>query len=265
MPALAQTITKDIRSYWLDPEAAFKKDAKSGEPNPFEPQPVAVTAQHLALLRQSVLAWDGAEIGAPEFDRKKPFGRTDLLKQIGESFGVSKARQIARKHVETMFALGALLQHGELAPGRYAMKNVAIDELRKQLPDTDKGPPSSADLGLSEGGAFYFKDTHRTLLRNMLFAWPGRSDVEEYLEIDWYPFARFDPKRPYGDFTYYQAEMALHLGRRDILKQEADGAWLMSEGHEQALMRLHWQMVFALQVFLENAELKPGTYSWAKP
>ncbi len=66
-----------------------------------------------------------------------------------------------------------------------------------------------------------------------------------------------DPKRPYGDMTYFQYDMAYHLA----LKVESkDGEKLLSEDQEKALQHLHWQMLGALQVFVENAEFKPGTY-----
>lgn len=57
---------------------------------------------------------------------------------------------------------------------------------------------------LPESSTFGFSSQHRTLLAQM--SW----ELSDPYFDDEVPGC--DPKRPYGDFTFYQLEMALHLG-----------------------------------------------------
>jgi hypothetical protein len=65
------------------------------------------------------------------------------------------------------------------------------------------------------------------------------------------------PKRPYGDMSWFQRDMAAVL---NLELATENGEKVLSEDHETALLHLHWQMLGALQVFVENADFKPGTY-----
>lgn len=58
----------------------------------------------------------------------------------------------------------------------------------------------------------------------------------------------FDSKRPYGDFTYYQAEMARHLGLPTSLNPR--GEVVIDRELEKRLTALHGEMQIVLAIFL---------------
>lgn len=65
-----------------------------------------------------------------------------------------------------------------------------------------------------------------------------------------------DGKRPYGDFTYYQADMARALGVS--VGVTGDGAASVAPDVEKRLEALHHEMLFVMQAYLEHARITPG-------
>jgi hypothetical protein len=101
---------------------------------------------------------------------------------------------------------------------------------------------------LPDDTVFEFSDRHRRLLAAMsweLSAPYGDDDIPGC-----------DPKRPYGDFTFYQLEMALHLGL--IPAQKPPDHDPMTPQIVDAMTALHGQMQPALQVFLQNFDIPAG-------
>lgn len=101
---------------------------------------------------------------------------------------------------------------------------------------------------MPDDAVFEFSDRHRRLLAAMsweLSAPYGDDDIPGC-----------DPKRPYGDFTFYQLEMALHLGL--IPAQKPPDHDPMTPQIVDAMTALHGQMQPALQVFLQNFDIPAG-------
>ncbi|MCV7385027.1 hypothetical protein [Mycolicibacter longobardus] len=127
--------------------------------------------------------------------------------------------------------------HGDCPPGAYSYQRPPPDHeysfFVEELPDQS---------------AFEFTDQHRSLLRVM--SWELS---DPYFDED-IPGA--DPKRPYGDFTYYQLEMALHLGL--IPANKPDDHDPMTPEIVEAMTALHFQMQPALQLFLQHFVIPEG-------
>ena len=114
-------------------------------------------------------------------------------------------------------------------------------------------PPVDCDYSsyveqLPDDSAFAFTEQHRRLLRQMNWR------VSDPYGDDDVPGA--DPKRPYGDFTFYQLEMALHLGL--IPAQKPADHDPMTPEIVDAMTALHGQMQPALQVFLQHFDVPEG-------
>lgn len=127
--------------------------------------------------------------------------------------------------------------HGTCPAGTYRYQRASAD-----------GEYSFFVEGLPDESAFEFTDQHRRLLAKM--SW-RLSDVYGDSDI---PGA--DPKRPYGDFTFYQLEMALHL--RLIPAQKPADHDPMTPEIVDAMTTLHGQMQPALQVFLQHFDIAAG-------
>jgi hypothetical protein len=254
-------VPASVAELWTDPDAAF---TDSGTPDGgwFGSGPFEITSQHLALLRQMRFSWDGAERGAPMLDPERPYGRTDLLAQLSEAFADDDTDALARRHVEMLFVLARALKHGALQPGRYALRNLGAEDVRTAMQGYggDEGL-SDADLGLDAEGAVAVTAEHLKLLRNIEIHWPPQSECEERIDCGTYPAAAADAKRPYGDYTYIEVDMARILGCLPPPPQgDAPAVFEPEPALAEHLRKLHWQMLGAMQAFVENAELAPGTY-----
>lgn len=249
-----RSVPEPVAEIWSDPESScgLADGAWFGDGS-FE-----ITSRHIGLLRQMRFTWDGAERGAPMLDPHRPYGREDLLAQLGEVFESDDDEALACRHVEMYFVLARVLKHGELAPGRYALRNIDASDVRRAMPGYDG--VTDADLGLDADGQVTIGDDHLRLLRDIDIRWPSEYDCEDRLAIGRYPAAAADSKRPYGDFTFIEVDMARILGV--LPPPPAQGPAVFEPSPELAarLQRLHWQMLVGIQVFVEQASLEPGTY-----
>lgn len=173
---------------------------------------------HIDQLRRVRVSWDGAETGAPCLEPSGEYPK-DLL-----------------------YALQIAVLFGRLNPGKFVYSKPLGG-------DVEYSPLSVEEL--PEASSFWFQDDHRELLKHSVIqnsevGWDGES------------VPGCDPKRPYGDFSYYQLEMAKHLHRPTT--KNSDGYHQISEELESELTLLHHTMQAAWQVFLENFELEPGLY-----
>ena len=219
----------------------------------------AVTDKHIALLRKSRFGWETAETGAPMVDPQAPYGSPDTLAAIGNITGAKTQTDRARQHIETYFTLSKMLRHGSLSPGDYPLLNVKSKDVHDMMSGyfEENIPVNDSALGLTPEGKFRLTREHLKLIKMLMFEWPDEDQASDRLNSGDWPTPAMDPKRPYGDMSYFKKDMAYIL---DLKVETKDGKKELSEDQEKALQLLHWQMLGALQVFVENAEFKPGTY-----
>lgn len=243
-----------VYEMWSDPSEEIALDGGDW----FGDGSLEITEAHLGLLRHARLAWDGAERGAPMLDPDRPYGRADLLAQLGEAFGPGDADELGRRHVEMYFVLARALRHATLAPGRYAPANLQPSEVRSAL--RGYGELTDEDLGLDADGQVIVTEEHLRLLRGIEIRWPSEYECGDRLDAGRYPAAAADPKRPYGDFTFIEVDMARILGELPPPPEHGPAIFEPSPELALRLQRLHWQMLPTMQVFLERLDLAPGTY-----
>lgn len=127
--------------------------------------------------------------------------------------------------------------HGACPVGSYTYRRPPADFETSPLVDR-----------LPQESLFEFTDQHRRLLAVM--SWEL---TEPYFDEE---IPGVDPKRPYGDFTFYQLEMALHLGL--IPAQKPADHDPMTPDIVDAMTEIHGQMQPALQIFLDHFEITEG-------
>lgn len=147
-----------------------------------EAESVAITSQQLALIRRMRFAWNNAESGAPRLDTEQPYGSPDPLKDMADVFGEAPLEELARLYAGMTPVLNSFLQGAKLDPGAYEV----------------------------EGRTVHVGPDHLKLSKALRFSW-DIDPLDGFEEGPW-PGPAADPKRPYGNFTFFQREMALHLG-----------------------------------------------------
>ena len=202
-----------------------------------------LTPAHIAQLREALIAWDTTEAGAPTFDPGRPYGDAKL----------SGARKKLHRDMEKVLQIA--LTNGRLARGEYSYPNrlggrrtmVSVDLLAREAGGAGADPVH-----------ILVTDEHLKLLKHASIRW---TDWPEELGDDadgLFAVPGFDPKRPYGNFTSYEIEMALHLGIP--VEKDKDGAAIMPPALRNHMQVLHEDMQAVLQVFVQRAEIAPGRY-----
>ncbi|HEX9586421.1 MAG TPA: hypothetical protein VGA15_01570 [Bradyrhizobium sp.] len=102
---------------------------------------------------------------------------------------------------------------------------------------------------LNPDRTFMFTTAHRDLLKNPRFGWPRPALLAIFPRWGGQVIPIVNFKRPFGDMTSFDIDMAAILGR----PRPAPGGQF-----DPALWRLYAEMLPALQVFVEHAQIAVG-------
>jgi hypothetical protein len=200
-----------------------------------------ITSQYsnklLKIIREMVVSWNIAEIGAPTIDPEIPIGYGNFLDNLMRITDIADEESSIRLFQETNEFLEAYLQVAELKSGRYSYPNLLSS--RKHDVTIDILPDINPTQAKSQVITFDFTEQHRMLLRASSIRWLEWDEEDE----GFYATPGIDPKRPYGDRTFYKLDMADALGMD------------YSEQLDPYFQKLHCEMQSALQVFLRYATL----------
>jgi hypothetical protein len=224
-------------------------------------KPLQPSTRHLQAIRQLRFAWDPLiESGAPMVDPFAPYGSADIRDDLGPIIGTRNSLAVARFHSEISRSLIWALKNGELPEGRYRIAHLDNASLENTLLRMAGGignrPPGwvarlRANIPkLDDDGTFLVTTEHRLLLKRLNLEWPpgwmravpGQSS---------HPVPIVDCKRPFGDATDFEYDMASILG---LPAPQTDAE------PDPALWRLYTGMWLALQAFVEHAHISaaPG-------
>lgn len=200
-------------------------------------------ADHARLMRGLGVIWIPLESGAPGIEFEHPLGGKDTIATAMTLLDTSDRSLATRRLAEVCRLVPAYVRDiGGLAPGRYA------------LPPQRREAFDFPDSGVDAQGRFELRREHLTLLRaaNWREAGPGELDAVLREGDAFWPMPFIDGKRPYGDSSYYQIDMARLLGKPYPVG--ADGRAITDPATDARLEKLHWQTAAALQVLLARAK-----------
>ena len=190
-----------------------------------------LTPELIAKIRVAHALWLPVEAGAPiVYVGKLP----DRLDQLGEEPDAEAE--------EVLQGAEILLSHGSLLPATYTLSNFWKNYFPEgQCPI---GPDTSACIAIpaSEQLKFNLTDKHLKLLRQANVSGGG-----------------FNPKRPYGDMTYYYLDIAAVVGMKTHPSKDSEQE-KFSKDQLKELDELHGEMLFTVQACLEHATIAPGTF-----
>jgi hypothetical protein len=222
-----------------------KQDASAPEaPNADLP----VSPAHLACIRKLRFVWvPNVESGGPSVDMDAPFGSPDAYGDLARLVPATDRAGIKHIYAEVMNRLPVFARTAKLQPGLYSLPEAAVRRLKEFT--------NGGDTGIGVDGRFSFTQEHGKLIAAMKwrYAEPGRFGFFFNLSLDprdWagpWEVATVNFKRPFGDMTYFELDMAAVLGTHmetNAPDPEAD-----------RLFALYRQMHVAFQVFVLYAAL----------
>jgi sulfur relay (sulfurtransferase) DsrC/TusE family protein len=176
---------------------------------------ITLTERHINLIRRVRFSWNVTEVGAPRVDEEQPYGSPDPLRDLAQSLGEASVTELAKRHADMTDVLNKFFRRAELEPGTYQI----------------------------DGREFALNIDHLTLVPELIFDWDNEGDV--------WPTPSVDPKRPYGNYTFFQKEMALYLG---WLKEGQERE--LTDDEISRLTDLHHEMLDALRVVATYATVR---------
>lgn len=204
---------------------------------------IRYSADHAKLMRGLGVIWIPVESGAPGIEFEHPLGGKDTIATAMTLLGTSDRSLATRRLAEVCrLAPSYVRSMGSLAPGRYP------------LPAQRRAAFDFPDSGVDAQGRFELRREHLVLLRAANWREAGKGELEAVLrEGDaFWPMPFIDGKRPYGDSSHYQIDMARLLGEPYPI--DANGRAITDPAKDARLESLHWQTAAALQVFLAHAK-----------
>lgn len=207
------------------------------------PGAISISSQHAALIRLLRVQWMPIESGAPGIDFEQPLlGGPDTLAIARRALKTSDDALAIRRLAEVCRVLPDFVASvGKLAPGHYP------------LPTEMKAAFDFPQSGMDALGGFTLRAEHLVLLRAAVWREAGPQQLEAVLREgdQFWPAPLIDGKRPYGDASYYQVDMARLLGEPYPL--DAKGYAITEPAKDARLEKLHYETLAALQVFLGHA------------
>jgi len=207
---------------------------------------IPMSSQHAALIRLLRVLWMPIESGAPGIDFEQPLlGGADTLAIARQALKTSDDALAIRRMAEVCrLAPSFVASGGTLAPGHYT------------LPAEMKEAFDFPESGVDAQGGFTLRAEHLTVLRAASWREANAQQLEAVLrEGDRYwPAPLIDGKRPYGDASFYQVDMARLLGEPYPLN--AQGYAITEPAKDARLKKLHYETFAALQVFLGHATVR---------
>ena len=222
-----------------------------------DPVPASsITANHVAALRKLRFAWNPLiESGGPVVDPWAPYGSENIADDLGPIIGTRDQVSIARFHREVSFILIEALRTCALPSGRYRLAHLdnawMERRLRRDLAGFTNTRVEAIVAGLprlSPDGHIDFTDQHRRLLGAIRLEWPSEG-ILPLLVSSGHPAPMVNFKRPFGDMTAFEIDMAAILDRPRAPAGTPDAT----------LERLYWEMWPALQAFVEHAPIEKCT------
>ena len=99
-----------------------------------------LTENHVKLLQNAYVDWDGCEYGAPAIDCKRPYGNSSVEQDIAEIIGVKyndedddQREELRNLHLETRTALQIILATKSFEIGVYEKLNEYNDRSWKKI------------------------------------------------------------------------------------------------------------------------------------
>jgi hypothetical protein len=231
-----------------------------------EPSAPIITPKHVQALRKLRFAWNTIiESGGPIVDPLTPYGSENIADDLGPILGTRDKVAIARFHREVSSLLIWALKNGELAEGDYRLAhldNASMEgRLRRELARYPALPSERVEAAVAKvprldpDGRFRFTDQHRRLLHELRLEWPDWQTmwiVADFIAIriagSGYPAPVVHFKRPFGDMSAFEIDMAAILGLPSARGDTIDAL----------LDRLYWEMWPALQTFVQHVEIDFG-------
>jgi len=191
-----------------------------------------LTQEDIDLLKKSPVWWiPNVENGVAILD----LNLASLPEPLARFRELFRSKQ-NKLEVESSFQI--FMAFAQMSPGNYPL---AVGDV------IQKGKNPNDSITIRNPVSFKMTEQHLKLLENLNVKW------QKYLNA-----LVTDPKRPYGDMTYFELDMADIL--EIPLEKDSKGQRQISAEQQKLFDQLFTDLPRSLRVFLKNATLSPGKF-----
>jgi len=216
------------------------------------PDGFELTDDHVTVIRRMRLSWNGTEGGAPQQDPDRPFLDAGTLELLGQLANVGAAQTDKVDFlVQRRAALSQFCQQAQLTPGQFHISNISFGDVSDALGWLEDW---ETIIGVGPDMAFDMTRDDIVLAKAAQWDWPDEDDMAEALDAGEIAGPTVDPKRPYGDMSYFELDIHRVLGW-PIEKRNDDGFIAITDAQAGRALNLHFRQLCAMQVLLEHGRL----------
>lgn len=217
------------------------------------PENFQLTQKQVDLIRKARIGWGTAEMGAPMLDIYRPYFGGPTARHLelllgDEAFDMEKAEFL----ISMVSAFSSFCRDAAIEPGIYTLQNIDAEDVAAAA---GRDPKRMDWFGLNEDGTFTLTADLIALVRNLQWDWADEDDMADVLHEGELPSPMVDPKRPYGDMSYFQLDIHRILGWKTELKTQ-EGYVQLTDAQEVAASDLHFRTMLAAQVVLEHGNVE---------
>ena len=191
------------------------------------PETFTLTGNHVAAIRKMHLDWGTAEVGAPCLSPDAPYGDQTTMEMLAELLGDVSEQEQVDFLISLPCAIRDFCQKATLTAGSY---------------DTVDGP-------------VVVTEDHLKLVPELSWYWPNEDDMFDVINNGDIGGPEVDPKRPYGDMSFYQLDIHRALGWPIEAKND-DGFIELTEAQIEAGSVLHADMLGVTRAFFAHAKVE---------
>ena len=209
-----------------------------------------VTSEHIKLVRKLKVTWVNCEAGAPMINSENPFGGRGIYEDMAKILGLGEAsrlttdqkRELDQMLVDLAYDIPAIfLSSASVKAGKYLLKNTLVDDY----------PAGKFNINIDGSGDYEFG-------KSLTFDFELTEDHIKLLRVAAWKYWCIDPKRPYGDMTFFYIDIANAIGLE--FERLPDGKPNFAKRDVKRMDKLHAEMVFAMSVLFQFGELEPGVF-----
>lgn len=200
--------------------------------------PRAIEGAHLALIRRLHFNWIAAENLAPAVDAVEPLGKPGTLRLARDFIGAGSEADAALHLVDLATLLPKFIAAASLAPGAYSVST--------------RTPVDPTEARVEPDGTFRLGAENVILLKALVTHDVTAEVLDEALGDGLWPIWSVAPKRPFGERTVYEEDMAAILG----LARPGPGGIVAIAAEQTARLRgLYAQLRVTASAFCRHATL----------
>lgn len=216
------------------------------------PDDFVLTQPQLDLIRNARMGWNTTEMGAPMLDLYRPYFGGPTARQVELALGEDALdMEKAAFLISMVSAFSTFFSNAKIEPGPYKLTNLDAEDIAAAaMHDQER----LAWFGLNEDGTVALTQELIQLVRNLQWDWADEDDIAEVLYKGELPSPIVDPKRPYGDMSYFQLDIHRILEWRTEQKT-SEGYIALTDAQELAASDLHFRTMLAAQAMIEHATI----------